>query len=229
MTHSNHNTDEQPPIDLTASPEVVLVRDAHVAIAGLSAEIERLRTENILLRAENERLEQIAWLDSLTGVNSRRFFDEFCLNELEQFIAAKQAGDQRTFPKSILLCFADIDGLKKVNDEHPDKHTAGDQLIRAVADGIRHATRPSDTVCRYGGDEFVFMLRVDIDDKDVLRTLPSLVHQRAIAKATALYGEPVTFSLGFVNVGEYPSAQAAIQAADTEMYHLKVARNNFDN
>ena len=236
MTNPEHSLEPgHKLVDGSDTTIVDLSTEARVAANGLLAIIGRLEAENADLREANARLteekgqlEQIAWTDSLTGVKSRRYFDEKCMNEIERFIAAREQGELRAFPKSILLCFADIDGLKKVNDEHQDKHAAGDQLIRAVADGLRLAIRPSDTICRYGGDEFVFMLRVATDDPDVLRKLPSLVHQRAVAKATSLYGEPITFSLGFVDVSDYSSAQEAMQAADTEMYHLKVARNSFD-
>lgn len=229
MTQANEHEELPHSLDFVGKPELASDLDRDMAVQALRGEIERLKSDNARLLEENEHLGRIAWHDSLTGVHSRRFFDEFCLKELEQYVSAQLNGEQRSFPKNILLCFADIDGLKRVNDEHPDKHTAGDKLIKAVAEGLRQAVRPTDTVCRYGGDEFAIMLRVDLDDQDVLRALPSLVHQRAIAKATFLYGEPITFSLGFVNVADHPTAQAAIQAADTEMYHLKVARNNFDN
>ncbi len=227
MTTQPHNS--EPSIDITSTPEVTIESDARFALASLQTIVSKLLAENERLRTANERLERIAWIDSLTGINSRRFFDEFCIDELERFIVAQEQGEQRDFPRAILLCFADIDGLKRVNDEHPDKHAAGDQLIKAVADGLRGALRPSDTICRYGGDEFVFLVRVSLADPDVLRTLPPLVHQRAIAKATDLYGEPVTFSLGFVNVADYGSAQEALQAADSEMYQLKLGRQNFDS
>lgn len=234
MTTQPHNS--EPTIDITATPEIAITDEAQLALASLQsvldralARIEQLEADNARLDSEKTKLEKIAWTDSLTGVNSRRYFDEFCMDEIERFIITLEQGKQREFPRSLLLCFADIDGLKQVNDQHPDKHTAGDQLIRAVADGLRGAIRPSDTLCRYGGDEFVFLLRVSLTDMDVLRTLPPLVHQRAIAKATDLYGEPVTFSLGFVNVADYGSAQEALQAADSEMYQLKLGRQNFDS
>ena len=98
----------------------------------------------LALRAE---LQRFSYEDSLTGLKNRRYFDELYRHEREV-----SARSDRPF---CLLIF-DIDHFKQFNDSHG--HEAGDQALRMVGDVLRSCFRGSDTVCRYGGEEFAVLM-----------------------------------------------------------------------
>jgi diguanylate cyclase (GGDEF)-like protein len=85
--------------------------------------------------------------DELTGLHNRRAF---------QMLAEQQLRQAKRFRQGLSVLFADIDGLKAINDRHG--HAEGDRAIAAVADVLRHTFRDSDVVARLGGDEFVVLI-----------------------------------------------------------------------
>jgi diguanylate cyclase (GGDEF)-like protein len=104
-----------------------------------STEIEIRRTHEQLKDAEI-----LAHTDVLTGLGNRRKAEA----AIQQAIAA-------TRPFSLLVF--DMNGFKTINDCYG--HTQGDQLLKAVAQRMRNAVRDTDVVCRWGGDEFVVIIR----------------------------------------------------------------------
>jgi len=120
----------------------------------LEASQRRLREVNIRLDkklAEARRLhqmaEQMAVIDSITGLHNHRYFQEQFSEELE---SAQQHG------KSLSVLMIDIDGFKDYNDAFG--HMAGDDALRAVSRILTASVRSSDIVARYGGEEFVILL-----------------------------------------------------------------------
>jgi diguanylate cyclase (GGDEF)-like protein len=107
---------------------------------------ERRRGEQAL-RDLSDELAARAVRDPLTGLANRSL--------LEERLRAVLARDARTGDSSGLL-YLDLDGFKAVNDEHG--HQVGDAVLRAVADRLGVAVRPSDTLARIGGDEFVVLV-----------------------------------------------------------------------
>jgi diguanylate cyclase (GGDEF)-like protein len=98
--------------------------------------------------ANHERLRQLGFTDALTGVNNRRYFEE---RLAEEFAAAQRNGE------SLACMFLDVDHFKRFNDLHG--HQAGDQALREVARTVRAQLRRGDTLSRYGGEEFVVLMR----------------------------------------------------------------------
>jgi diguanylate cyclase (GGDEF)-like protein/PAS domain S-box-containing protein len=96
-------------------------------------------------RAE-EALTLLASHDPLTGLPNRRML----MARLAQAAAAVDGGELQ-----LAVAFIDLDGLKRLNDEHG--HEAGDMLLRTVAQRINACIRQSDTIARLGGDEFVLV------------------------------------------------------------------------
>jgi diguanylate cyclase (GGDEF)-like protein len=94
-----------------------------------------------------ERLERSASTDGLTGVANRHVFDEALTRELAR--AARLGG-------SVTLAMLDIDHFKRVNDTHG--HLAGDDVLCAVAECVGGHIRITDTLARFGGEEFALVL-----------------------------------------------------------------------
>ena len=95
----------------------------------------------------NERLEQLAITDSLTGIYNRRYFNERFEQEFERALRYR-------LPFSCVLF--DIDDFKKVNDIYG--HLVGDFVLKEVAQCMVNCTRRVDILARYGGEEFVILL-----------------------------------------------------------------------
>jgi diguanylate cyclase (GGDEF)-like protein/PAS domain S-box-containing protein len=98
-------------------------------------------------RVLEEELNHRAFHDTLTGLANRALF-------LDRLTHAMARSDRGSDPVAVL--FLDLDDFKTVNDSLG--HPAGDRLLVAVADRIRSATRPGDTVARFGGDEFAVLV-----------------------------------------------------------------------
>ncbi len=94
-----------------------------------------------------ERLKHLGLIDTLTGVNNRRFFDQRLLEEA--------ARSKRTLA-SLSCLFIDIDHFKEINDTYG--HQTGDEVLKYIARIIRDQVRTIDIVARYGGEEFTVLL-----------------------------------------------------------------------
>ncbi|MBZ6075242.1 sensor domain-containing diguanylate cyclase [Microvirga puerhi] len=137
-----------PPIG-TGSREIVrlsavlrsLVRRAGAAEKRV-LEVSTLREQEVLT------LTRLAETDALSGLLNRRGFD--ILGE-EAFAQFKQ------FDRLLAVLIVDIDHFKRVNDTYG--HAAGDEVIRAIGEALTRQLRSTDTVCRFGGEEFVVLLR----------------------------------------------------------------------
>jgi two-component system cell cycle response regulator len=95
----------------------------------------------------NAELYELATVDRLTGLHVRSYFDKWLYRELRTAFRSQT---------SFGLIMLDLDGLKRINDDNG--HQAGDRALAAVGDVLRLATRDSDILGRYGGDEFAVML-----------------------------------------------------------------------
>jgi diguanylate cyclase (GGDEF)-like protein len=98
----------------------------------------------LALRDQHAQLREAAFTDSLTGASNRRFFDNFL------GVAIEQARRDR---QPLTLLMFDIDDFKQYNDRYG--HGAGDEILVEAVRLLRSVVRPSDKVCRIGGDEFV--------------------------------------------------------------------------
>ena len=127
-------------------------RDGHIhAVARDATEHRGVQDELIRVRREikemAERLRAESWEDELTGLRNRRGF----LTTAESRLAlARRTGNEVT------IVFADIDGMKAINDQFG--HAAGDDALRETAKLLSRSVRDSDVVGRLGGDEFVLLL-----------------------------------------------------------------------
>ncbi len=95
----------------------------------------------------NHRLENLAITDDLTGLYNRR---EAMRRLEEQWTMSDR------YQRPLTVVTLDIDHFKQINDQHG--HSAGDMMLREVAESLRKCVRSTDTVCRIGGEEFLIIL-----------------------------------------------------------------------
>ncbi|MBV9213938.1 MAG: EAL domain-containing protein [Actinobacteria bacterium] len=186
--------------DTFADDDAVFLESvAHV----LGAAVARWRAE--------ESARHNALHDPLTGLPNRALF----LDRLRHVLARRRENG----PHASVM-FLDIDNFKLVNDSLG--HDAGDRLLQAVATRLRGSLRPSDTVARFGGDEFVVLCEEVGDGRDAVVVAERI--QQALAEPFHLDGEDhfLSASIGIaVATGRYEDADALLADADAAMYGAK--------
>lgn len=170
---------------------------------------------------ERKEKEEAAWrhanFDPVTGLPNRRLFLDRLKQALEQ--------SPRTGAK-VGLMFLDLDRFKAVNDTLG--HKAGDDLLREVAERLRHCVRSSDTVARLAGDEFTIVV-TNIKDAGTLDPIARKITE-SLAAPMVLDGSEAGIS-GSVGIAVYPDdaddADGLMRNADAALYHAKaLGRNN---
>ena len=206
-------------IDIGGSGTLVVSgRDA----PALSAEdVEFLRSLANVVHATLQRhaavsqLEHLATHDPLTGLANRSLF----LDRLEQ----TRATNRRTGGRFAVL-FLDLDGLKSINDGLG--HEIGDEVLQLVAERISGVVRPSDTVARFGGDEFA-VLCTDVADEqaagEVTERIRTVLDTGLPTNAGTV---SVTASVGIVLGDADTDGGALLRDVDTAMYAAKGAGRN---
>ncbi len=161
------------------------------------------------LRKERLRSTQ----DPLTGLASRAHLLELLRVSIEHGRQLKQI---------VALLFIDLDGFKLINDANG--HHTGDAVLQAVASRIQAAVRSSDTVCRYGGDEFLILLpRID-EFSTAVRIAQSVLEQLAQPISIESRRYQLTASIGMAFFPDHGLASTALLInSDTAMYAAKRA------
>lgn len=116
-----------------------------------------LAEQNRQLADLNEKLRLASFTDSLTGLWNRRFLASQITEELALIHRAYVRGDAPSSGSDLLFMMLDLDGLKAVNDTWG--HAAGDSTLVQVQHLLRRVSRQSDTLIRWGGDEFLILGR----------------------------------------------------------------------
>jgi diguanylate cyclase (GGDEF)-like protein/PAS domain S-box-containing protein len=168
-------------------------------------------------RAAEQRLTEFALHDELTGLPNRRLLLERC--ELA-FARAKSGDSDNT---SIAALFVDLDGFKSINDSAG--HDTGDQVLIAVANDLKSMLRPTDTVARIGGDEFVVLFEQD-NSLPQLRTVAARISttiRRQISTDTASLALSASVGIARVDLAREPdvSPDRLLGRADAAMYRAK--------
>jgi two-component system, cell cycle response regulator len=148
------------------------------------ASVVAICLENVI---NNERLKHIGLTDPLTGVNNRRYIEQRMLEEVGRA--------QRE--RSALSClFIDIDHFKRVNDQFG--HQSGDEVLCEVATRIKKELRLSDSLGRFGGEEFVVLLtQATLQDAErIAERIRLSVAQRPVSIAGSKDSLQITISIG---------------------------------
>jgi diguanylate cyclase (GGDEF)-like protein len=171
----------------------------------------RVFTDISLLKEAQQKLEQLASFDALTGLPNRRLVHD----RLEH---ALMRGARHQV--SMALMFIDLDGFKEVNDSLG--HDVGDLLLREVAVRLATCIRASDTIGRVGGDEFVIILEDACLPTDAVRVCDRI--EAALAPPFDLNGRRVQTAAS-VGIALYPKdgtdAATLLRNADVAMYRAK--------
>jgi diguanylate cyclase (GGDEF)-like protein len=195
-------------IELSSQRDYVLPNTARSLVemlashAGTAIEAARLHA----------RTEELSQVDSLTRLFNRR--------RLESDLDREWKRSQR-YDRPLAFCMLDVDHFKQFNDRHG--HRRGDDLLEEVGQLLRSGVRSSDSAYRYGGEEFVLLLR-----DTTLDAAAALCERLRVRIAEQFAGESaITASFG---VAEYqPDMHAPadlVEAADRALYQAKSAGRN---
>jgi len=174
----------------------------------------RVKT-HLTLKLQSDVLRKLVFLDGLSGVFNRRYFDQQISIEWARSVRSNS-------PLSLILL--DVDYFKLYNDHYG--HQAGDDTLRLIAVTLKSALRrPADLVARYGGEEFACVLP-DTSFEDAMNLASELerkVRERATPHATSPVADVVTISIGVAtregNTGG--DAPLLIGLADNQLYRAK--------
>lgn len=163
--------------------------------------------QKLQLQEANARLEELAATDGLTQIFNRRAFDRALADEFAR---------ARRYDTPLSLLMLDVDHFKKYNDAFG--HQAGDEVLRQLADLLKHIARDIDFVARYGGEEFAVILP-GIAKKDALAAAERF---RAAVEAADWEHRALTVSAGAATLGaEHADPYALIKDADEALYWAK--------
>ena len=156
-----------------------------------------------------ERVKQLAYLDGLTGIFNRRFFEMRINEEIER---------ARRYGNGMAVIIADIDHFKRLNDEFG--HLLGDEVLRQVSSIFHQQVRKIDVVCRYGGEEFAILL-TQTNEQQALTIAEKLRRQ---VQQWQFPGVPRTITVS-AGVAAFPThgrnRDDIVRAADRGLYAAK--------
>lgn len=196
------------PVLISGSP--LILRGEMVGIIGTYFDISQLKKAS-------EKISFLATHDSLTGLPNRHLLSD-------RFLIEKSQADR--FGHKVAAFFIDVSRFKDINDVYG--HEAGDVVLKEVADRLKRIMRGSDSIVRWGGDEFVIFA-------DHLNKAEDIVS--VAVKITSITEEPVVISGTSINIAldvgisVYPDdgteVDELLRKADIAMYHAKAKGGNF--
>lgn len=162
-------------------------------------------------RMASQKIERMAHFDDLTGLPNRMHFHGQLQAALQEPI---EPGWQ------LALLSVDLDQFKEVNDTRG--HPIGDELLRLVANRMRHALQADDLVARFGGDEFQVMLRTPAEPEQVGHIAERIIER--LSQSYRVDGHIISIgaSIGIaVSRGEITNADDLLRSADVALYQAK--------
>ena len=202
-----HRDGARVPVAVRTAP----IREAGGRIVG-AVEIFDDDTEAVQAQERIEDLQRLALVDPLTGVGNRRFLEVTLRSKIEEF---------ERYGWTVGVLFADLDDFKSVNDTYG--HDVGDAVLVAVARTLRAATRGTDSVGRWGGDEFVAICPTA--DAAALRAIAgraqALLRSATIKADSAIVEARVSVGGAMARPGD--DAGTLLARADDALYRSKLA------
>lgn len=167
---------------------------------------------SLVVRRYQQRIAALATTDSLTNLPNRRGFEL----HVEQ---ALQEAQRDSSPLCAVML--DLDNFKQINDRHG--HLAGDEVLRSFAERLRAALRQSDILCRWGGEEFILLLKNT--DRHAAHELAEKLRQHCADQRYPMGGEAlqVTVSLGLSQWQPGEALHDLLGRTDRALYRAKQA------
>jgi diguanylate cyclase (GGDEF)-like protein/PAS domain S-box-containing protein len=206
----HHKDGHRIPVSIRVSP--LTDRDGHI-LGGIE-----LFTD-ISHQAANElrikELEKLALLDNLTQLANRNYIEREIQNRFEE---------KKRFHVPFGILFIDIDHFKKFNDIYG--HDVGDTVLKFIANTFVANTRPFDLYGRWGGEEFIGIIRniIGKDLESIGNRLRSLIEHSYIIHANEKLS--VTISIGATLVNDHDTIDSLLKRADILLYKSKAAGRN---
>ncbi|MBF2001596.1 MAG: diguanylate cyclase [Synechococcales cyanobacterium M58_A2018_015] len=180
---------------------------------------KRVAIEAVLYKA-NQELERLAFVDGLTQVANRRYFDDRLHQEWWRLRRLQM-------PLSLILC--DVDFFKQYNDTYG--HQTGDRCLQQVALALQQSVkRPADVVARYGGEEFAIILpnTPPAGALHVARRIQTAIQELKLPHSSSQVSTQVSLSLGVASIIPRPGSSMAqlVATADRALYQAKTQGRN---
>jgi diguanylate cyclase (GGDEF)-like protein len=197
----------------------VLMATILPVVSMLGAQLSDMRSK--LKRQKNElsealtRIQEMATRDELTGLYNRRHMNEMLAHAIKHTERSGQV---------FSLCVIDLDHFKHVNDNHG--HRAGDEVLRNFARLARQTLRETDSLARWGGEEFLMLLPETRHDQGLIgiQRIRDRLADHVIAPGVP--GLRVTFSAGLTEFKSGESIEQTVERADQALYQAKASGRN---
>lgn len=186
------------------------------SVCLLVYDVTEIATRKKQLESANQTLKQLSRTDKLTTLHNRGYWEECLEHEFKRCLRSKR-------PATLILF--DIDHFKIINDTHG--HSAGDEVLREVANIVSRAQRSTDISGRYGGEEFALVLPETTRDQALL--VAERLREKIAATVVDWEGTPlqVTISLGVAEINDdLENYQAWLEQSDRALYQAKEAGRN---
>lgn len=209
-----HRDGQQTRVVMNASTRV----NSSGKIVGIQGSVRDIsdRVQAQEQRRRADKLELIAATDALTGAYTRRYFDDVAEREMARSARNKTA---------LCLVIFDIDHFKQINDSHG--HLAGDRVLVTLSKLCRDNIRSTDIFCRFGGEEFIFLMPET--GLDLAFQKIEVLRKRVAEKPLVEFNGveiPVTFSAGVAAWENDEGLSALIERADKALYQSKQQGRN---
>lgn len=190
---------------------------------------QELEASNSRLNELNEQLSQLTHKDALTGLRNRRFLFEQLPKDIEHY--QRNRDSMLAQNKCVALLQLDLDNFKTINDKFGN--SAGDCVLQQVSGLLIRETRGSDYVVRYGGEEFMLVLR-DVT-QDLVGDFALRLNELVASEAFVLPDGRVISAQCSVGYALYPlellggqliSWEVSLQLAELALYHVKHSGRN---
>jgi diguanylate cyclase (GGDEF)-like protein len=206
----HHKKGHRVPVWIRATP----LRDENNNIVG-GAELFTDSSAQHLMLQRIQDLEELALIDTLTQLSNRKHLESEMHNSLQEM---------ERYNLSFAILFIDIDNFKQFNDTYG--HDVGDQILQTLAQTLKSAARPFDLFGRWGGEEFIGIIRNV--DRDALVTIGNRC-RILVEKSYMTFKEKfinVSISLGGTLAQRGDSIESLLKRADRLMYESKKRGRN---
>lgn len=187
-------------------------------LQSMVAAMGRIGAAQQALQDANDKLQEMAFLDPLTGLYNRRGL----LNHLE-----KEWGRARRNRTALSVLVMDVDHFKAYNDHYG--HLEGDRCLEQIGETIaKNLHRAADVACRYGGEEFLLLLPDTAREGaiEVAKRIQLAFQEAALAHEKSPTSEHVTVSIGIAELHDEAGPEALIRKADQYLYKAKEQGRN---